>query len=235
MPSQQPPEEALALAAPFTLMKFTLTYDGELPSAGNRNPRVREKWEIRKAIHPQLLELWGTSDELGRLSVRQVPTISGGYFAVETHHSVAPVPTFGTVEKRDQHIHLCEPLEVRGKRFFPLVRESLALGCALDILFLRKEEPGKLILQGGDIDNRIKTLFDALRMPTPDDFNGTEGELPDPLCCLLESDALITDCAIKTDRLLTRPNSSPSEVRLVIEVKVKVMRVRSYNMSLLGD
>lgn len=118
-----------------------------------------------------------------------------------------------------------------------MVRSSLALGCAIDILFLRKEEPGGLITQGGDIDNRIKTLFDALRMPTPDDFSAPsiEGDLPSPLCCLLESDSLINDFAIKTDRLLTRPGANASEVRLVIEVRVKVMRVRSYNMSLLGD
>ena len=117
----------------------------------------------------------------------------------------------------------------------PLVRESLALACALDILFLRKEEPGKLILQGGDIDNRIKTLFDALRMPSTDDFNGTQGELVNPFYCLLENDSLINDCAIRTGRLLTRPNADVSEVRLVIDVTVKVMLVRSYNMSLLGD
>lgn len=236
MPSPLRPEEALALAAPFTFMKFTLTYDGELPSATSRSPRVREKWEIRKVIHPQLAELWENSEELRRLAVRQVPLGQGGFFPVETHHSEAPVPPPGfAVEKRDGYLHLCEPLNVKGRLFLPLVRSSLALGCALDILFLRKEEPGKIITQGGDIDNRIKTLFDALRMPTPDDFNGTEGDLPATLYCLLESDSLINDVAIRTDRLLSRPGASTSEVRLVIEVKVKVMQVRAYNMTLLGD
>ena len=42
----------------------------------------------------------------------------------------------------------------------------MALTCGLKILFLRKEGPGKLILQGGDIDNRLKTLLDALKMPS---------------------------------------------------------------------
>jgi hypothetical protein len=36
----------------------------------------------------------------------------------------------------------------------------------LNILFLRADIPGKVV-QSGDIDNRLKTLFDALRMPQP--------------------------------------------------------------------
>lgn len=216
-------------------MKFTITYDGELPSAGNRNSRVAEKWDIRKAIHPQLVELWTTNTELQRLAVRQVPLDTGGYWAVETHHLFTTAPSTGTFEKIEGYYHLCAPIAVRGLNCIPLVRESLALACGLDILFLRKEEPGKLISQGGDIDNRLKTLFDALRMPTPDDFNGSEGELPNDLYCLLESDSLINDFSVRTARLLTRPGASASEVRLVIDVTVRVMQVRTYNMSLLSD
>ncbi|MCA1626043.1 MAG: hypothetical protein LC768_07980 [Acidobacteria bacterium] len=56
-----------------------------------------------------------------------------------------------------------------GYRFVPLVSRDNFMICGLDILFLRRENPGDLILRGGDIDNRIKTLLDALRMP--DDCN----------------------------------------------------------------
>jgi hypothetical protein len=35
----------------------------------------------------------------------------------------------------------------------------------LKITLLRPEEPGAIILQSGDIDNRLKTLFDALSVP----------------------------------------------------------------------
>jgi hypothetical protein len=41
-------------------MKFTLTFDGELPSNGD----YRSKWEIRKQFHPQLEELWNTHPAL---------------------------------------------------------------------------------------------------------------------------------------------------------------------------
>jgi hypothetical protein len=41
-------------------MEFRLTYDGLLPSAGNKNNRKQEKHDIRMGLHPQLLELWFT-------------------------------------------------------------------------------------------------------------------------------------------------------------------------------
>ena len=53
-----------------------------------------------------------------------------------------------------------------------------------------QQDPGALISQGGDIDNRVKTLLDALRMPSGDE----EARAPSPgaglLYCLMESDTL---------------------------------------------
>jgi hypothetical protein len=46
----------------------------------------------------------------------------------------------------------------------------------------------------------IKTLFDGLRMPTVEEGRAEKADL-DPLFCLLEDDALITDVVIRTDRL----------------------------------
>ena len=80
------PEEiaAVDLVAPFDLMKFTLTYDGELPSAGNRNHRVREKWDIRKYLHPQILELWQTHPVLKKLSETIAPN-RGGFLELDKY------------------------------------------------------------------------------------------------------------------------------------------------------
>jgi hypothetical protein len=66
-----------------------------------------------------------------------------------------------------------EPIKVRGRQFIPLVRKSLALTCELDILFLRNDAPRSVVTSsGGDLDNRIKTLFDGLRLPEPNDMVG---------------------------------------------------------------
>ena len=50
--------------------------------------------------------------------------------------------------------------KVGEKKYAPLI--AMHLAAELDIVFLRQQAPGKLIGEGGDIDNRLKTLFDAL-------------------------------------------------------------------------
>jgi hypothetical protein len=98
-----------------------------------------------------------------------------------------------------------------------------SLACALDILFLRRDQPGDLIKHGGDIDNRIKVLFDALRMPQ--DEQELTGQKPDvaedPFFCLLQDDKQITEVKITTDRLLTPQASDEgiNDVHLIIHVK----------------
>ena len=102
----------------------------------------------------------------------------------------------------------------------PLVRESLSLHCGLKIIYLRKEDIGNLVYQGGDVDNRIKTLFDALSVPNEDQIID-DPNTDDPIYCLLEDDRLISGFSIETQRLLSNPNASTHDVRLVIEVDVR--------------
>jgi hypothetical protein len=58
---------SLGLGLPFELMKFTLTFDGELPATGRGNNRQKAKWQIRNQIHPQLAELWMSHPVLNRI------------------------------------------------------------------------------------------------------------------------------------------------------------------------
>lgn len=118
--------------------------------------------------------------------------------------------------------------------FLSLVREKLNLVCDLDILFLRRDDPGRLIGGGGDLDNRIKVLFDALRVPT--DENELRGLKPNPdrlIPCLTEDDKLITGFRVTTDRLL-EPATSEAEqnhVHLIINVEVKATKLTQANMA----
>lgn len=107
--------------------------------------------------------------------------------------------------------------------FVPLVNEKVNLIADLDIVLLRPEEPGAIVTQCGDIDNRLKTLLDALRMPKQDElknFQPESLEIPH-FFCLLEDDNLITRLAIETDRLL-EPVGDKSEVEMLIRVHTKV-------------
>jgi hypothetical protein len=113
------------------------------------------------------------------------------------------------------------PREVDSITFIPVVFEALFLIANVDILFLRPEEPGRLVTQGGDLDNRIKTLFDGLRLPKPGELPpGTHH--PEPVWCLLEDDALITEFSVGSDRLLDPSNLD--DVHLVITVTVGASR-----------
>jgi hypothetical protein len=211
-------------------MKFTVTYDGPLPACGH-NTRTAEKWDIRKKLHPQLAQLWAENSILKGIQYR--PNYSLDAY-LKNRPDIKP-ENFGEqayVGKLDY----CGPITVQKLQCIPLVRQSLDLACSLNILFLRKGEAGNVILESGDIDNRLKTLFDGLKMPSRDDFGVKEAQTsPNPLYTVLQSDALINDVAVRTDRLLTKPDAGPLEVRLIIEVHVKVMRMHDANTALLGD
>ena len=112
-----------------------------------------------------------------------------------------------------------------GFRFVPLVRKNGGVSCSIDILFLRRDNPGSIVRSGGDIDNRVKVLFDALRIvdncsELPAGTVPAEGE--DPFFCLLEDDALITEVSVTTDRLLAplEGTESINDVQLIIRVKL---------------
>lgn len=111
----------------------------------------------------------------------------------------------------------------------------MSLICGLHILFLRPDTPGQMI-RSGDIDNRLKTLFDALRMPAEAQELGkyrepVEGETP--FHVLLQDDKLISQLSVETDLLLEPSALEPDEndARLVITVQTRIYGARWGNLS----
>jgi hypothetical protein len=100
--------------------------------------------------------------------------------------------------------------------------------CSLDILLLRPEDEDnkKWILNKGDVDGQVKTLFDALRIPTMDELPTTFVDpQPDesPFYCLLSDDRLISEVRVNADQLLLLPNKTvvdPTDSFVVIHVKL---------------
>jgi Holliday junction resolvase RusA-like endonuclease len=187
-------------------VEFRLVYQGALKAATGSNSRVREKHLIRKEFHKQLALLWE--------SIPHLKNRKQYYDHGETGVSSTKL------EKVARKFDRC------GYLFVPLASATLSLACALDILFLRRDMPGvPLIKSGGDIDNRLKTLLDALRVPlTCDEISGDKDPSEAPyFYCLLEDDSQITEININTDRLLTPlvENQHEHEVLLVINVKLR--------------
>jgi len=128
-------------------------------------------------------------------------------------------------EPLSSHTHLKDQLarSVGCFRFIPLVTFSLAFTADVNILMLREGTPGNIFVEGGDIDNRLKTLFDSLRVPSSLSelpHNASPGAGEDPFYCLLEDDNLITRVAVDTDRLLT-PRENKSQVEMFLRINIR--------------
>ncbi|HVB58914.1 MAG TPA: hypothetical protein VNE63_21110 [Candidatus Acidoferrales bacterium] len=231
-------------------MRFTLHYEGLLPSSGNKG-RIEAKWDIRKAFDPQFRDLWKSHPALRQVEDNRHFPKRGGAALVQAHHlhpgpvrhlrmtELPHVTDYGSVadpvgEPAQEHLDLCAPIEKHGAWFRPLIRESYALHCGLKVTFLRKEAPGK-VYQGGDFDGRIKTLVDALAMPQHAEQivekNTTQAM---PIHCLMEDDSMVSGFEVESERLLGDQNNDQSFVRLTIEVDVRVRQATIYNQSFLG-
>jgi hypothetical protein len=136
----------------------------------------------------------------------------------------------------------CPPGEIaiwersNGVLFSPLITQNNNLACELDITFLRQQAPGQLLGEGGDIDNRLKTLFDALRKPSTQEAQQAliaPRADEDPIHCLLQDDALVIKANVETDRLL-RPANDQFDLVAIIQVTVVVTRVTWATISLLS-
>jgi hypothetical protein len=204
-------------------VEFRLIYDGPLPPDRNdltgMSARATDKHRLRKHFHVQLRELWKQHPDLRRQAESHFIVVGGGL--AKQIRLVVP-----TQQGAITWLEYVANTNVRcnGNRFVPLISEEGGFTCSLDILFLRRDNPGGLIQSGGDIDNRIKVLFDGLRMPIDvKELGGLPIESDeDPFFCLLEDDKLVTRISVTTDRLITPPKSNENihDVLLVIHVTV---------------
>jgi hypothetical protein len=221
-------------------MRFRLTYEGDLkasgrdPEGGQRDRMAEHKQSIRKVFHGQLKRLWQVNKFL---SQHIVDAAWASKFAVPANQVGLAGAWGGGPEP--ERLPLSEAIanmyRENGYRFVPLVREEFSLFCSLDILFLRRDFPAGVI-SAGDLDNRIKTLIDALRKPhNLNELRGNEmpGAGEDPFFCLLEDDDLVTALSVETDVLLDPPDGDPSQsrVKLIISVELKPSHVTMFNLS----
>lgn len=189
-------------------VEFRLTYSGLLFASGNKDTKTSHKHAIRRAFHPQLRRLWEVTNGL-RSMLDPFP------------HMIAVGDPY-----RERLASLPGRFSCGEYKIIPVVTEDLRLICGVDILMLRPDAPGSLI-QSGDVDGRLKTLFDALKRP--DDAKQLAGAKPTeeevPFYCLLEDDKMISQLTVQTDLLLEAVEAGrvidPNSVRLVITVRLR--------------
>lgn len=212
------------------VMQFHLLYSGRLLGASRGDTRATHKDEIRQFLNPQLGRLWRTNKGLFEHAK------SAAYHWAELHPECIPLlpktdsPFSEPDEANAEELvemgikYLAHKWRIGDRGYVPLVTEEMGLRCTLEILFLRPESPGR-ILQSGDIDNRLKTVFDALKIPRHAEGLSPSLDAPaTPTFCLLEDDRLVSEVRIATDNLLLLPNAAainPNDVFLVIDVKLQ--------------
>lgn len=208
------------------IMKFRLTYEGELrPTQGEargsqRNPLAQHKWEIRKVFHDQLKHLWAVNPTLRNWKEPRKSFFAAMETAKKEGRDISGSEQEPFVDiMADSYVNF-------GHKFVPLAHKNLNLICSLDILFLRRDIPGSAI-HAGDIDNRIKTLIDTLRMPkSSNEMAGSDVALlgNEPFFCLLEDDDQVSHFAVETDTLLDPPSAGEEDIRrakLIITVEIR--------------
>ena len=133
-----------------------------------------------------------------------------------------------------------------GYEWVPLVLEKFSLVCELDILLLKRDGLHSP-LDNGDIDNRVKTLIDCLKIPRGKSELGDKdsGPLDDeaPFFVLLQDDSLVTKLSVETDILYDPRSHIPKSedriqkrqdddqlVHAVITVNIKPYNVNMFNL-----
>jgi len=177
-------------------MYFRLRYGGKLKGGNSKdNTHIQS---VRRSFHQQLKKLW-----------TQTPVTELREFWDESDPKFHPG---GETDLKTQ---------VGNFTFVPLVTDKLHIVAQLEILLLRPAPPGALFKHGGDLDNRIKTLIDALRVPATTELPAGDTPAADeaPFFCLLSDDKLITGFSVESDRLLD-PTAQELDVQIVIKVRI---------------
>jgi hypothetical protein len=105
--------------------------------------------------------------------------------------------------------------------------------CELQIDWHRHDPPGTILSPNGDIDNRLKTLFDALRMPQNDTEIPSDTSHDGVFFCLLEDDSLITKLSVNTSQILGQGQFGPNDVELTLHVTVRPRYPMNANIEML--
>lgn len=152
---------------------------------------AREKQAIRAALHPQLHSFMAERSR-------------------QTSHWLGETAAQSRLEY-DTRV-------VDGHRFVTLIKPPFSNGAEMELLILSGGTDQSPVRDLGDIDNRLKTLLDALRAPgRPEELRDYEPPAGgEPLHCLLDDDRLVTRLSIDTGRWLGESDSRRATVLISV-------------------
>jgi hypothetical protein len=194
-------------------MRFSLKYEGPLKSSNSRKTHVADKNRLR----------WYFSDQLERLIERgnfsRLP-LNETYRAVKKRDLIGPVE--GGIKLNLKNV---SGSSLSNIWYFSAIDRSFDVACSLNVRMDRRERPGHLFETSGentgDLDNRFKTLFDALRMPhSEDEARPNEDDPAKSYCvCLFEDDSMVSNLTVSTHPSLEE--LPPGHIKLTIDIEIK--------------
>lgn len=185
-------------------MEFYLKYQGTLKS----NASPKDKHSLRKHFHKQFKCLFDTDENF---KYRK-------NWNLELPKDEGEKSMYCIVQKD-------------AFKFAPIISSKLFLLAEIDITLLWPDLPGQII-GNGDIDNKLKTLLDALSCPL--NTNQLTGVVPEdgeePFYCLLEDDKLIQNLNVRTHTLLEPRDKK--EIFVLLHIRTKCTKLVWGNMGL---
>lgn len=197
-------------------MDFTLRYAGKLPACTKNDPRTADKHDIRCHLDRQLADLWSRDRRLKDIKLDAIRK------AVKSERFEYDLPRPLGSDSSQKYYYIEHP--GRDVRFIPLVTALRFMRCELSVTMYRHQGPafkGCLLEANGDIDNQLKTLFDALRMPQePGQIPAKWAAERPHFFCLLEDDSLVTKLTLETKHFLGETTIPEGHVDLHMDVHI---------------
>ncbi|MCF4097182.1 hypothetical protein [Maritalea mediterranea] len=187
-------------------MKITLTYRGVVPSAhsgGGKNKSAHIS-NMRLAFHEQLKRLWGQP----------------------------PFEVLKEWEQSDFKAGAPEFIRAVGETnyipYFDVQKVGIAVGLNITLLSGEPHNAPQLISKG-DLDNRVKSIIDALHPPQKDNLSENEKEL-NRIHCLMGDDEAVKELTASTRPFLA--SESHEDAFVLVEVRPIPMRVSADNIEM---
>lgn len=187
-------------------MNFTLFYSGRIRSSNKRN--VKHINDIRCKLSPQIRQLYDCNP-LKSIDAKCEPG----------SHTAQDVRTY---------------TKIAGRDYSSLVNKGLGLACQINVIFYEATGTISVANDIGDVDNKAKTLIDALKLPSNDEVDKLSDELmQSTVHCLLMDDAFLWGVDLKRRRLL-HPELRKEKTLTQIDVQVMPTSVTIANIGLFG-
>lgn len=183
------------------LVTIDLEYRGSLHSGQNGHSDAKQ--ELRAVFSPQLRRKWRDSRQLNVWDRNTFPVATLGTWQYESPVDANPF----------YKVNVC------GFDVIPLVTWHNGLACRLDITVVGDTRSAAAVIGDGDLDNRLKVLFDGLRIPKgPSEVPAPMfGSGNDELFCLLEDDSLIHRFSVEAIQSPYSPAEYAVRIRAIIE------------------